>query len=84
MAQITQEDVLNVLRELNLPGVYVDFLDVEQPFMTQGIDSLDALSIFTQVEEKYGIQIPDEDFNKLDSVNDVVNYLNTHFAERAA
>ena len=84
MALITQEDVLNVLREMNLPGVYVDFLDVDQPFMTQGIDSLDTLSIFTQVEEKYGIHIPDEDFTKLDSVSDVVAYLNSHFAERAA
>jgi acyl carrier protein len=84
MSLITQEDVLNVLREMNLPGVFVDFLDVDEPFHTQGIDSLDALTIFTQVEEKYGIHIPDEDFAKLDSVNDVVAYLNTHFTERAA
>lgn len=49
--------------------------------MTQGIDSLDALTIFTQVEEKYGIHIPDDDFAQLDSVSDV-GPVNTHFAER--
>ncbi len=81
--QITQTDVLNVLRAMNLPGVYVDFLDVDEPFITQGIDSLDALSIFTQVEEEYGIHIPDEDFTKLDSVSDVVTYINNHFIARA-
>jgi acyl carrier protein len=81
--RITNDDVLHILRQVNLPGVYVDFLDVDEPFITQGIDSLDALTIFTQVEERYGIHIPDDDFQKLDSIAAVVRYINEHYPEAA-
>jgi acyl carrier protein len=79
---LTAQDVVNILRDMNLPGVYPDFLEPDQPLLTQGIDSLDALTIFTQVEETYGIHIPDEDFEKLASIDDIVRYVNEHFAER--
>jgi acyl carrier protein len=81
---LTVQDVVDILREMNLPGVYPDFLEADQSLLTQGIDSLDALTIFTQVEEKYGIRIPDEDFEKLDSIDDIVAYVNQHFGERVA
>lgn len=82
--QLTSTDVVAILRDMNLPGVYPDFLETNQPLLTQGIDSLDALSIFTQVEEKYAIHIPDEDFEKLASIDDIVRYVNQHFSERVA
>lgn len=82
--QLNTADVVAILRDMNLPGVYPDFLETDQPLLTQGIDSLDALSIFTQVEEKYSIHIPDEDFEKLASIDDIVRYVNQHFGERVA
>ncbi len=82
--QLNTTDVVAILRDMNLPGVYPDFLETDQSLLTQGIDSLDALSIFTQVEEKYSIHIPDEDFEKLASIDDIVRYVNQHFGERVA
>ena len=82
--QLTTTDVVAILRDMNLPGVYPDFLEFDQPLLTQGIDSLDALTIFTQVEEKYAIHIPDEDFEQLASIDDIVRYVNQHFGERVA
>ncbi|MGL4649196.1 MAG: acyl carrier protein [Caldilineaceae bacterium] len=81
---LTATDVVAILRDMNLPGVYPDFLEPDQSLLTQGIDSLDALTIFTQVEERYGIHIPDADFEKLASIDDIVRYVNEHFAERVA
>ncbi len=81
---LSAADVVNILREINLPGVYPDFLETNVSLLEQGIDSLDALTVFTQVEEKYGIHIPDEAFEKLATIDDIVRYVNEHFGERVA
>lgn len=38
-------------------------------------DSLDALDIATQIEEKLSVKIPDEEFTKFATVQDIVSYL---------
>ncbi|MBQ0017954.1 MAG: acyl carrier protein [Clostridiales bacterium] len=64
----------------------VDQLDVEESTVTMDTDimkdleadSLDAVEIILGVEEAYGIEIPDEDAEKLVKVSDIVNYIDTH------
>lgn len=41
-------------------------------------DSLDAVEIILGVEEEYGFEIPDEDADKLVTVGDIVNYIDSH------
>ena len=42
-----------------------------------GADSLDIVELVMAFEEEFGIEIPDEDAEKLKTVADVCNYLQT-------
>jgi acyl carrier protein len=41
----------------------------------QGVDSLDRTSIFLAIEDAYDVSIPDEDYEKLLTINDIISYL---------
>lgn len=43
-----------------------------------GADSLDTVELVMALEEEFGIEIPDEDAEKIVSVSDAVNYINEH------
>jgi acyl carrier protein len=43
-----------------------------------GADSLDVVELVMKMEEEFGIEIPDEDAEKIKTVNDVVQYITTH------
>ena len=40
-----------------------------------GLDSLDVIELMSAFEEEFGIEIPDEDAERLDRVEDIVRYL---------
>ncbi len=41
-----------------------------------GADSLDTVELVMAFEDKFGVEVPDEDAEKLKSVADVVAYIN--------
>ena len=41
-------------------------------------DSLDIVELVMALEEEFGIDIPDEDADKLKTVGDAMNYLKSH------
>jgi len=41
-----------------------------------GADSLDTVELIMQFEEEFGIEIPDEDAEKILSVNQALDYIN--------
>ena len=43
-----------------------------------GADSLDVVELVMKREEEFGIEIPDEDAEKIKTVNDVIQYITTH------
>ena len=43
-----------------------------------GADSLDVVELVMQFEEAFDIEIPDEDAEKIKTVQDAINYINTH------
>ncbi|MDA8121016.1 MAG: acyl carrier protein [Deltaproteobacteria bacterium] len=43
-----------------------------------GADSLDIVELVMKMEEEFGIEIPDEEAEKIKTVNDVVQYIKTH------
>jgi acyl carrier protein len=45
-----------------------------------GADSLDIVELVMALEEEFGIDIPDEDADKLRTVGDAMNYLKSHSA----
>jgi len=63
--------------------IVADKLGVEKTKITSeasfiddlGADSLDTVELIMKMEEEFGIEIPDEEAEKLKTVGDVVNYL---------
>ena len=45
-----------------------------------GADSLDTVELVMTFEEKFSVEVPDEDAEKLKSVADVVKYIEDHKA----
>ncbi len=46
-----------------------------------GADSLDVVELVMAIEEEYGIEIPDDDAEKLQSVQDAINYVEERTAK---
>jgi len=43
-----------------------------------GADSLDVVELVMKMEEEFGIEIPDEEAEKIKTVNDVIQYIAAH------
>ena len=57
-------------------GVEEDVITVDTNLMKDlEADSLDAVEIIMAIEDEYGIEIPDEDAEKFQTVRDLVKYV---------
>jgi len=43
-----------------------------------GADSLDLVELIMALEEEFGLEISDEEAEKIQTVQDVINYINEH------
>ena len=66
----------NLMTEL--PGWNFEKVKAEASFIDDlGADSLDIVELVMAMEEEFDLEIPDEDAEKLKTVNDVQTYLTT-------
>jgi acyl carrier protein len=42
----------------------------------QGVDSLDIVNVYLLLEEKFDITIPDEDIEQVQTIDDIIKYVN--------
>ena len=57
-------------------GVSRDDIDAESSFTDDlGADSLDLVALVMAMEEEFGVEIPEDDSEKLQTFGDVVAYL---------
>ncbi len=71
-----QNKVKNIIVEQL--GVDAERVKAEASFIDDlGADSLDIVELVMAMEEEFDIEIPDEDAEKLRTVQDVYNYLET-------
>ena len=60
-------------------GVDEDKINVEASFVDDlGADSLDTVELIMQLEEEFGMEIPDEEAEKLTTVGSAVDYIDSH------
>lgn len=59
-------------------GVSLEEVNPEASFIEDlGADSLDIVELIMALEEEYDIEIPDEDAEKIQTVQDVITYVET-------
>jgi len=67
-------------------GIIVEQLGVDENQVTEdasfvddlGADSLDQVELVMALEEEFGVEIPDEDAEKITRVKEAVNYIQEH------
>ena len=75
-----EEKVKNVI--VDQLGVSADEVIPEASFVDDlGADSLDLVELVMVLEEEFGQEIPDEDAEKIQTVQDAINYINEHLAD---
>ena len=74
MADNTEEKVREII--INELGVEPEKVTSEASFVEDlGADSLDTVELVMAFEEEFGIEIPDEDAESLQTVGDAIRYL---------
>ena len=59
----------------------IESVTIESSFVDDlGADSLDAVELIMRLEEEFGIDIPDDDAEKITTVQAAVDYINSHKA----
>ncbi|MFH1964252.1 MAG: acyl carrier protein [Acidobacteriota bacterium] len=69
------------VKEIIVEQLGVDEGDVkmESHFVDDlGADSLDTVELVMKLEEDFDIEIPDEDAEKIQTVRDAIDYINSH------
>ena len=74
----TQADVISIVLE-TVNGIEINESqgDTGRTLSDLGIDSLDIAGIFLEIQEKLGVSVPDDDIDELDTIDKIVNYLDT-------
>ncbi len=75
--------------ENDVKEIIVEQLGVEESQVTAGAkfvedlgaDSLDTVELVMALEEKFNIEIPDQDAEKIVAVGDAINYIKDHSKE---
>lgn len=60
-------------------GVSPDEIEASNSFIDDlGADSLDIVDLVILIEKEFDIEIPDEDAEKITTVQDAIDYINDH------
>ncbi len=77
MAEGTDARIKEII--VNELGVEPEKVTEDASFVEDlGADSLDIVELVMAFEEEFGVDIPDEEAEKLQTVGDAINYLNEH------
>ena len=77
MATTNQERLTEIIAQQL--GVDADNVTPDASFMEDlGADSLDTVELVMALEEEFDLEIPDSDAEKIQTVQDALNYLDEH------
>ncbi|MEK7220211.1 MAG: acyl carrier protein [candidate division NC10 bacterium] len=77
---------MSAVLEEKVKKIIIDQLGVDEAEVTAeakfiddlGADSLDTVELVMALEEEFGIEIPDEDAEKIATVRDAITYIREH------
>jgi acyl carrier protein len=65
-------------------GIEAGKITKESAFVEDlGADSLDTVELVMALEEEFETEIPDEDAEKITTIQQAIDYINSHSAERS-
>ena len=78
MSTFDMQDTFAKITDIVAPKLDIDkkTITLDSTFQDLGADSLDLLEIIMRLEEQFGIEINDEDAEKMNKMQDVVAYIN--------
>ena len=77
MSATIEQKVKNIIADQL--GVGEDEIKITSSFIDDlGADSLDIVELVMAMEEEFEVEIPDEEAENIKTVQDAVNYINTH------
>lgn len=79
LAKSTREDIEEKVKKIILEHISKDVekFNSSSKLSEHGADSLDAVEIIMAAEEEFGIEIPDEDAQKMETMEQIVEYINS-------
>lgn len=77
LAKSTREDIEEKVKKVILEHISKDVerFGSSSKLSDHGTDSLDAVEIIMAAEEEFGIEIPDEDAQKMETMEQIVEYV---------
>ncbi|WCR57639.1 acyl carrier protein [Wolbachia endosymbiont of Ctenocephalides felis wCfeJ] len=77
LAKSTREDIEEKVKKIVLEHISKDVekFNNSSKLSEHGADSLDAVEIIMAAEEEFGIEIPDEDAQKMETMDQIVKYI---------
>ncbi len=77
----SRDEVFERIREVLVERLSVEESDITEEANFQedlGADSLDLVEMIMELEDQFGIKIPDEDAQKIQTVGQAVEYVTSH------
>jgi acyl carrier protein len=81
MPDMSEEGLLQWFRDRfkKTAGIAPDKITLTSSFTEDlGADSLDIVEMVMELEEEFGVKIPDEDAEKIKTVGEAIRYIQTH------
>ncbi|HEB72884.1 MAG TPA: acyl carrier protein [Nitrospirae bacterium] len=70
-----RQAIIDIIREI-VPDEDLSGIDAEKPLRDQiDLDSMDFLDIVMELRKRYSVEVPEQDYQELESMSSTVNYL---------
>ena len=77
--KVERADIIQAIREANVVSD-ANSLRNDVQLVDQGLDSLGFLNVLLILGEKHNIEVPDEDIDRLTTIDAIVAYMNERLA----
>ena len=75
MSTVSVGNVLEAIKKAKVI-TNIDKLDPAALLSDQDVDSLDVSGMLLSIEEAFGVEVLDEDIDGIQTINDIVDYVN--------
>lgn len=83
---MSNEDIVLAIKDIIAtiaPDEELDGLTLDEPLRDQiELDSMDFLDIVMELRKRYGVQVPEDDYKELGSLQSCADYLHPHMEDK--